>query len=266
MRSLWKGAISFGLVHIPCRLFVATEDHDIHFRQLHGPCHSPIEYRKVCPACHRVVAPEELERGYEIRPGEFVILSDEDLADLPLPTAHTVAIADFVRLADVDPLFFERSYYLAPQEGGARPYALLRDVLRNSGRAAVAKVALRSKESLALVRVLGRVLVLELMHSPAEIRDWTKVEGIPAEVDLGERELAVASDLVERLCGPWEPERYEDNYRQALLARIAGKTATSPAGRTEVAVPASYGDLLAALEASVRQVESDRRAEEAKRR
>lgn len=265
MRSLWRGAISFGLVHIPCRLFAATEDHDLHFRQLHSACHAPIEYRKVCPACDRAVEPDELERGYEIRPGEFVILTDEDLSDLPLPTAHTVAIADFVRLADVDPLYFERSYYLAPQEGGARPYALLREVLRTSGRAAVAKVAIRSKESLALVRVLGGVLVLELMHAQAEIRDWTKVEGIPPEVDLEERELAIAADLVERLSGPWEPERYEDNYRQAVLARIAGKTATTPAQNT-VAAPASYGDLLAALEASVRQVEADRHAQEAKRR
>lgn len=260
MRSLWKGAISFGLVHIPVRLLAATEDHDIHFRQLHSACHAPLEYRKVCPACAREVAGEEIERGYEVRPGEFVILGDDDLSDLPLPTAHTVAIADFVRLADVDPLFFARSYYLAPQEGGARPYALLREVLRTSGRAAVATVAIRSKESLALVRVVEGILVLELMHSPGEIRDWHQVEGVPSEMELGERELAVASDLVDRLSGPWTPERYPDRYREALLARIGARTVTRAAPESTAAPAAPYGDLLAALEASVRQVERDREA------
>lgn len=263
MRSLWKGAISFGLVHIPCRLFAATEDHDVHFRQLHQECHTPIEYHKFCPACAREVEPEDLERGYELRPGEFVILTDAELADLPLPTAHTVEIEDFVQLGDVDPLFFERSYYLAPQEGGARPYALLREVLRTSGRAAVAKVAIRSKESLALVRVVGGALVLELMHSAEEIRDWRGVEGVPGDVPLGTRELEVAGDLVERMSGPWEPERYRDNYREALMARIADRSVAVPAAAT--AAP-PYTDLLAALEASVRSVEAGRQVQGAERR
>ena len=265
MRSLWKGAISFGLVHIPCRLFAATEDHDVHFRQLHAECHSPIEYRKFCPTCDREVAPADIERGYEVRPGEYVVLTEADLADLPLPTAHTVEIADFVRLSDVDPLFFERSYYLGPQEGGARPYALLREVLRQSGRAAVAKVALRSKESLAIVRVVGHVLVLGLMHSAGEIRDWSAVEGLPPEMDLGERELAVAAELVERLSGPWEPDRYQDNYREALMQRIGMKTVAQSPVQPGHEQPATYGDLLAALEASVRQVEQDRQATGARR-
>lgn len=260
MRSLWKGAVSFGLVHIPCRLYPATFDRDLHFRQLHRECGTPIEYHKVCPRCGRRLEQGEVVRGAEVAPEEFVLLQDEDLAELPLATTHTVEILDFVDLASVDPLFFERPYLVGPAEGGARPYALLRAVLRRTGRAAVAKVAIRAKESLSLVRVVGGCLVLELMRYPDEIRDWRDVDGLPGDVPLPERELEVATLLVERLTGPWQPEKYHDQYRVALDALIERKAAGDrvvvaavedrPAGR--------YADLLAALEASVAAAEAQR--------
>lgn len=258
VRSLWKGAVSFGLVHIPCRLYPATIDHDLHFRQLHGQCGTPIEYHKVCPRCGRRVEQGDVVRGAEVAPEEYVLLQDAELAELPLATTHTVEILDFVDLASVDPLYFERPYLVGPAEGGGRPYALLRAVLRRTGRAAVAKVAIRAKESLALVRVVGACLVLELMRYPDEIRDWREVEGLPGEVVLPEREVEVATLLVERLTGPWQPEKYHDEYRAALQELIESKAA----GERVVAAPAEerpagrYADLLAALEASVAAAEA----------
>lgn len=263
VRSLWKGAISFGLVHIPCRLYPATQDRDVHFRQLHAACHTPIEYRKTCPRCEARVDQGDIVRGYEVAPDEYVLVSDGDLEALPLATTHTIEILDFVDLASVDPLFYERPYYVGPAEGGARPYGLLRAVLRRTGRAAVAKVAIRAKESLAVVRVVGECLVLELMRYPDEIRDWREVEGVPGDLPLPEREVEVATMLVQSMTGPWEPEKYHDAYRGALRELIEAKAAgervraevppeEAPAGR--------YADLLAALEASVRAAQ-ERRSE-----
>ncbi len=260
MRSLWKGAISFGLVHIPCRLYPATADRDVHFRQLHAACHTPIEYHKVCPRCETRVAADEIVRGYEVAPGEYVLIGQDDLEGLPLATTHTVEIVDFVALASVDPLFFEKSYFVGPAEGGGRPYALLRAVLQRTGRAAVAKVAIRAKESLALVRAVGESLTLELMYYPDEIRDWREVDDLPGEIALPERELDVATRLVESMTGPWEPQRYHDAYREALHKLIASKAAGE---RVQVQAPepapaGRYADLLAALEASVREAETRR--------
>jgi len=253
MRSLWKGAISFGLVHIPCRLYPATEDHDLHFRQLHRACHAPIEYHKVCPQCGDRLAADDIVRGVEVAPGEFVLIEDADLEEMPLATTHTVEIEGFVDLGAVDPLFFEKPYLVGPADGGARPYALLRAVLLRTQRAAVAKVAIRTKESLALLRVVGDCLVLELMRYPDEIRDWHDVDGLPGEVALPERELDVATLLVERLTGPWRPDQYQDNYRGALQTlierRALGERVSAAPGPDRAET--RHADLLAALEASV---------------
>lgn len=260
MRSLWKGAISFGLVHIPCRLYPATWDRDPHFRQLHAPCRAPIEYHKVCSACGRRVPAAEIVRGSEVESGRFVVIDEQDLADLPVPTTHTVDIQGFVELAAVDPLYFEQPYLIGPAEGGGRPYALLRAVLRRTGRAAVAKVAVRAKESLALLRVVEDCLVLELMRYRDELRDWREVDGLPGELPLPERELEVATVLVERLSGPWEPEAYSDAYRAALADLLARKVAGGQVSAPPTAAPetARYADLLAALEASVAATEAQR--------
>ena len=142
-------------MHIPCRLYPATTDHDLHFRQIHGACGTPVEYRRWCPRCEARLEADDIRRAFEVAPGEFVELGDRDLATLPLRTTHAVEILDFVDVADVDPLFFERAYYIGPGKDGGRPYALLRTVLLQTGRAAVAQIALRAKESLALIRVVG---------------------------------------------------------------------------------------------------------------
>ncbi len=266
LRSLWNGAISFGLVHIPCRLFAATEDRDVHFRQLHAECHTPIAYRKTCPRCRREVSAQELVRGVEVNPGQFVVLSPEELPEQEGGGERTVEVLDFVELSEVDPLYFSRSYFVGPGSGGARPYALLREVLRTKRRAAVARIALRGKGSLALLRVLGQALVLELMHDPDEIRPWAEMEGLPGEVAVGARELEVAGDLVERLSVGWQPQRYQNAYRNALAEVVARKADSGPAMAPAARPDEGYADLLAALEASVQAAQRQDRVQGAARR
>lgn len=253
LRSLWKGAISFGLVHIPCRLYPATVDREVHFRQLHSACGSAIRYRKFCPHCARLVEDSEIMRGVEVAPGSFVRVDDEDLPDGGPSEGHAVEILEFVDLAEVDPLLYERPYLVGPGEGGARPYALLRAALRASGRAAVARAVLRARARLALLRVVGDCLVLELLRYPDEVRNWSEVDGLPEQTAPAERELEVAMVLLERLAAPWQPDKYRDRYRDELRQRVVdkaadGAAATVPAGP---GAPQGYADLLAALEASL---------------
>lgn len=258
MRSLWKGAISFGLVHIPIRLAAATEDRDFHFRQLHAADHTPIRYQKRCPACGQEVEAEEIVRGFEYAPGEFVVVTDEDLEKLPLPTRKTVEILDFVRVDEVDPIYFHRAYFMEPTEGGARPYALLRKTLADTERAGLCRVALRAKESLGLVRLYRNALLLEILHYPDEIRPLSQVEGLDALPAPEERELAIARQLVESLAEPFDPERYSDRYRDALRElierKVAGREIVEPAPVAEEAPR----DLMAALQESVRRAEERR--------
>ncbi len=257
MRSLWKGAVTFGLVHVPVRLYAATEDHDVHFRQLHGACHTPIQYRRHCPHCDAEVGREDIVRAVEVAPDEFVEVTPGDLDDLPLPTLHAIEILEFVPLQDVDPIFFERGYYVGPGDGGMRAFALLRAVLAEAGRAALTKVALRAKESLALLRVAGPALALETMYYPDEVRPVDDVEGLPPPMAVDGREMAIAQELVDRLSGPFVPERYHDNYRLALRdvldRKAAGRAVLRPAAAPEAQ---GFDDLLAALQASVRAAEA----------
>lgn len=263
MRSLWKGALSFGLVSIPVRLYAATRAHDVRFHLLHRPCHTPVRYRRFCPACAREVGPEEVARGYE-HPAGYVLVEDADLEALPLPTRKTIEILDFVRLEEIDPIYYETAYFLEPAEGGGKAYALLRRVLREAGRVAVAKVALRAKESLACVRVYGRegegVLVLETMFYPDEVRSYADLEGASRPAEVTERELAMARHLVDSLTVAFDPARYRDAYREALLQvieeKVRGQEVVAPPARE----PARVLDLVAALEESIRQAEERRRA------
>lgn len=292
MRSLWKGAISFGLVNIPVKLYAATESKDVHFHLLHGVCHTRIRNRRYCPACDRPVENEELARGYEYGPDEYVPVEPADLENLPLATGKAVQILDFVNLDEIDPIHFEKSYFLEPADGGGRAYALLREAMERTGRVALAKVALRAKESLATVRVYGRerspdnpsgrspdgflnghpgngaagapdggrgILVLETMYYPDEVRSFAQLEAgnLPAEVP--EREMAMAVNLVDGLTVPFEPERYHDEYREALQRMIEEKARGRRVVASEAAEPARVIDLMTALEESVRLAEERRK-------
>ena len=248
VRSIWRGAIGFGLVHIPCRLYPAAVDRDVHFRLLHRTCHTPVRNRRVCPHCDRALEPEEIVRGYEVAPETFVEVEDEDFDELPGPSARrTVAILNFVSLSEVDPMYFDRPYLLGPEEGGGRPYGLLREALRRTDRAAVARFALRARDHLALVRVVGPTLVLETMRYPDELASVEGFEHLPTD-SVDTRELDLAAELIERRSAPWEPQRYRDTYRETLADRLAQRGA---AGRVAAQAPQGYAGLLAALEASL---------------
>jgi len=257
MRAIWKGAISFGLVHIPVRVYAATEDHDIRFRLIHDVCGTPIRYVKYCDSCGRAVEAEEIVRAYEYEPGRFVPVTEEDMAALPIPEAKVIRIIEFVSLADIDPVYYDRSYFLEPAEGGERPYALLRAALLDSGRVAIARSVLRARESLAAVRVYaGRALMMDTMYWPDEVRPWAGLRGLDAPVTFSPDEQRLAMTLVDALTGPFRPESHRDTYREAVQELVANKLA----GREVVTAPrpeeVPLANLIEALRASVAELQT----------
>ncbi|OJF16366.1 MAG: Ku protein, partial [Bacillaceae bacterium G1] len=252
LHTMWKGAISFGMVNIPVRMFAATEDKDVHLTMLHQACHTPIRYQRHCPHCLRAVPPEEIVKGYEIQPGRYVVLDDDDLARLAPERSKNIEILDFVRLEEIDPIYFVKSYYLSPQETGRKAYALLREAMERTGKIAVAQVMLRNKNSLAALRVYRNVLVLETILYPDEVRAAEQVPGVPDKENVQEKELQLAIQLVEQLTAPFEPEKYADDYRNALLAFIEQKQEGAVAVSPAPAPPsAQVIDLMEALKASL---------------
>lgn len=253
MRSMWRGAISFGLVNIPVRLYVATEDRDLHFNLIHVPCGTPIRNQRICPRCNAVAGPEELAKGFAYDRGQYVLLTDEDLESVRVKSTHTIEITDFIHLSEIDPIFYAKSYYIEPSEGAAKAYRLLRQALVETEKVAVARVTLRSKEALCAVRVYGPALALETMFFPDELRPVQQLN-LGEEVVVSERELTLAKALIDQLSAPFDPNKYTDSYRAAAMALIERKVA----GRTDLTQittePAamSVSDLLAALEASLR--------------
>jgi DNA end-binding protein Ku len=252
MRSIWKGAISFGLVSIPVKLYSATEERDVSFHQVHREDGGRIRYKRVCQTDGEEVPYSDIAKGYELSSGEVVVLTDEDFADLPLSTSRTIDVLEFVPLEQVDPIYFSRSYYLEPDGAGAKPYVLLREALEDSGRVALVKVALRQRESLATLRVRNGVFVLEMMLWPDEVRE-ADFGFLDEDIDVRQQELTMAQSLIETLSGDFQPEQYSDNYREALQALIEAKVEgkevvqpAEPAGDTGTVV-----DLMAALRASV---------------
>lgn len=259
MRSLWRGAISFGLVTIPVKLYAATEEKDVRFRLLHRACRTPVRYRKWCPRCERDLEAEEIVRAYEYEPDRYVVIEEADLEGLPSPLARTVEIVSFVRLEAIDPIYFQRTYFLEPAEGGARAYALLRRALLTSGRTGLARVALRGRSSLAALRVYGgECLCLETMHYPDEVRSYKALQ-IPADEGYRQQELDMAGVLINTLASDFEPEALRDEYREALLELVRRKAAGEEGFRAEAPAPADrVVDLMAALRESVRMAEAAR--------
>ncbi len=223
MHTVWKGAISFGLVNIPVKMFTATEDKDIRFKYIHKECHTPVKYKKTCPACNKDVQPEDIVRGYEYEPGRFVILTDEDFESIEIKSEKTVEILDFVKLEEVDPIYFDKTYFLGPQETGGKAYTLLREALSGKQRIAVAKITIRDRESLAVIRVYNNVLVLETIFYPDEVRDSKQVPGVPENLQTTKAELDMATQLIDNLTTEFDPGRYSDTYRERLLEKINAK-------------------------------------------
>jgi DNA end-binding protein Ku len=259
MRSLWKGFISFGLVNIPVRLYVATEKKDLKFRYLHQECMTPVQYQKRCPTCNKDLENEQIVYGYEYQKGRFVILSEEDFARIPLESTRSVDILNFVDLKQVDPLYFDKSYYLEPGDGGTKAYALLMQAMESSGKVAIARVVIRTKEALAAVRVKDKALVMETMFYPDEVRSSAGL-ALPADdVKVHENETKMAVSLIESLSTEFNPTQYQNRYRQALHEMIDAKIAGQEIEVSPQTPTTNVVDLMDALKQSVKLAEKERK-------
>lgn len=254
MRAIWKGSVSFGLVNVPVRLFAATESHDVSFRQVHQADGGRIRYQRVCSIDGEEVPYSDIAKGYETEDGEMVVLTDDDFAELPLSSSREISVEKFVPSDQIDPMLFEKSYYLEPDAAGAKAYALLREALLESDRMAVVTVALRQRTSVAVLRVrstdAGDVIVLQTMMWPDEVRtpDFSVEVG-----EVKESEVTMARMLVETLAGDFDPEEFEDDYADAVEALVKAKIEGGEVRRTETTTKSSgeVVDLLAALQKSV---------------
>ena len=259
MRSIWKGAISFGLVTIPVKLYSATEEKNVSFHQVHREDGGRIRYKRVCSVDGEEVSYGDIAKGYELSSGETVILTDEDFADLPLSSSRTIDVLQFVPLEEVDPIYFAKSYYLEPERTGTKPYVLLRDALEQSDKVAVVKVALRQREQLATLRVRDGVFVLETMLWPDEIRA-PEFPFLEEDVEVRPQELTMAGSLIDSLTADFDPSQYTDEYREALeaviSAKVEGQEVVQPAA--EQPQGGAVLDLMAALRASVEAAKGSR--------
>lgn len=260
MHAMWKGSISFGLVNIPIKMFAATEDRDIHFKYIHKKCKTPIKNERICPTCNEKVSADDIVRGYEYEPGQFVIVKDEDIEAVRPPSAKTIEILDFVKLSEVDPIYYDKSYYLSPQENnGSKAYSLLRQAMKETGKIAIARITIRDKQSLAVLRVYSDVLVLETIFFPDEVRDVVQVPGVPQNVSPDQRELEMAKQLIENLTAEFDPAKYKDEYREALLEMIEKKAEGEEIVSAPEAPQRNVIDLMAALQASLNKAQELRR-------
>lgn len=265
MRAMWKGSVAFGLVTVPVKVYAATEDKDVRFRQVHAADGGRISLVRRCQVCGEEVAYADLGKAYETSDGRSVVMSDEDFENLPLPGAQELEVVQFVPNDQVDPVLFDKSYYLEPDKSALKPYVLLREALGRTDRTAVLKVVLRKRTQLAALRVRGDVLLLQTMRWPDEVRS-AEFDVLDAEVQVKEAESAMADLLVESLAADFEPGGFTDEYREALLAVIDGKVA---AGQSTAPVDASGGiasdgaavlDLMQALRESVERSKAERAA------
>ena len=255
MHTMWKGSISFGLVNIPVKMFAATEDKDVHFKYIHKECRTPIRYEKVCPTCNKKIKQEDIVRGYEYEPGKFVIIDDKDLESLRQSTGKAIEILDFVNLAEIDPIYFIKTYYLSPQDTGEKAYNLLREAMNQSERIAIAKITIRDKQSMAAVRVYQNLLVMETIFYPDEVRDIVQVPNIPEAGKADEKELSMATQLIDNLTTAFDPGKYTDEYRKELLELIHKKIEGDEVILQEKAPRQNVIDLMQALQESVKETE-----------
>ncbi|HOC12320.1 MAG TPA: Ku protein [Propionicimonas sp.] len=258
-RSIWKGAVSFGLVTIPVKLYGATQEKDISFRQVHAADNGRIRYKRVCEVCGEEVPYAEIAKGYEAADGRMAVLTDEDFADLPAAQGKAVEVVQFVDVDEIDPTYFDRTYFLEPEKSGNKPYILLRQALAESGKAAVVKVALRSRESLALIRPVGEVLRLHTMIWPDELRD-DDFAAPTEEVKVNDAEVGMARMFIEQLSGKWDPDQFTDDYREALEKVIEAKLegVELPVEAEGTPSGAQVVDLVEALRASVEAAKARR--------
>jgi DNA end-binding protein Ku len=253
MRAIWKGSISFSLINIPIALYPATRREELKFRLLRSSDMSPVNYKRVAEADGKEVPWDQIVKGYEYEKGKFIVLKEEDFKRADIEATQSVEILDFVELDEIDPIFFDKPYYLEPEKRGEKAYGLLREALKQSGKVGIAKVVIKTRQHLAAVKPEKNLLVLELMHFAEEIID-TKELKIPADPHIGAKELDMAKDLISKMSGKWNPEQYEDEYRHALLEVINKKVESGgkelPA-RGSAKKPTNVVDLVSVLQESL---------------
>jgi len=262
-RAIWKGSISFGLVNIPIALYPATRREELKFRLLRKTDLSPVNYKRVAEKDGKEVPWDQIVKGYEYEKGRYVLLQDEDFQRVDIEATQTVDIQDFVELDEIDPIFFYKPYYLEPQKGGDKAYALLRDALKDSKKVGMAKVVIKTREYLAGVKPEDGALVLELMHFADELADASKLH-IPKKVEVGKREMTMAKSLIDSMSSKWNPEKYKDDYREALMEVIEAKV---EAGGKEIEEkprkapkPTKVIDLVSVLQKSLEETGAKRKA------
>jgi DNA end-binding protein Ku len=262
MRTIWNGSISFGLVNIPIGLALATQRNDIAFRTLHRECGTPIKQKRWCPVHERDVEPDELVKGWEVAKGEFVLVEESDLEAVALQRSQSIEILRFVELADVDPMYFDRTYYLAPASADAarRPYVLLLRAMQETGMAAVGKFVLWGKENLCLIRPQGDSLALETLFFADDVRSKEEIEEAVEGTQVQKAELDLAGQVIQSLVGEWKPDDFENDYRRDLRAMLDAKLAGEAIARPAPAPETPVVDLMEALRRSVADVQERRGA------
>ena len=268
-RAIWKGSISFGLVNIPIALYPATRREELKFRLLRKSDLSPVNYKRVAEKDGREVPWDQIVKGYEYEKGRYVVLKDEDFERVDLEATQTVDIQDFVDQEEIDPMFFYKPYYLEPQKGGDKAYALLRDALKDSNKVGIAKVVIKTRQYLAGVKPEDGALVLELMHFADELADPQKLH-VPKRLEIGKREMTMAKSLIDSMSSKWEPQKYKDDYREALMEVIEEKV---EAGGKEIEEkpkkalkPTKVIDLVSVLQKSLEQTGSAKKKTAARSR
>jgi DNA end-binding protein Ku len=251
VRPVWRGYVSFGLVTIPVKLYTATEEKDVRFRLLHKTCGTPIKNQRYCPHDDVVIEWSDVVRGYEVTKGRFVTVTDEELDKIPIDTSGNVNIAGFVELAEIDPIYYERSYYVVPDEGGAKAFALLQEALREAGRVAVGKVVLREKEHVVSLRPYETAMVMSTLYYADEVRVVSGLDEVPVDVKVHPNERKMAGQLIQSLAVEFHPEEYKDEYRQEVLALLEAKGKGEPLPEAKAKAPGKVVDLMEALRRSV---------------
>jgi DNA end-binding protein Ku len=259
-RAMWKGAISFGLVTIPVSVYPATEEKTLRFNQLHDEDGGRIRMKRTCSIDGEEVGYEHIVKGYEYEKDRYVILTDEDFEAIPVESSRAIDIQQFVELEEIDPMQYKKSYYLVPEETGAKAYALLREALNRSGKVGIAKVSFRDKEHLAALRFRDEAFVLETMYWPDEIRE-ADFGGVDVSAKIRPNELEMAQTLIDNLTADWDPAEFKDEYREAMLRIVEAKINGEEIEIVEAAPTAKVVDLMEALKASVAAAKKEPKAE-----
>jgi DNA end-binding protein Ku len=265
-RAIWSGAISFGLVAVPVKLYPATEQKDIAFHQFKEGTRQRIRNKRVSEDTGREVDYEDIVKGYEAEKGKYVIVTPEELGSVAPEKTRTIEITDFVDLLDIDPIYFEKSYYLAPEDdaGAKKAYTLLVKAMEEEGKVAIGRFVMRTKEYLAAIRPKDGVLILETMFFPDEIRQPSEIENVPVRARAGERELKMAKQLINTLASDWDPKRYHDEYRERVLKLIRDKAKGKEVVLPEAKETTKVADLMQALQQSIEATKKGKRTPQRK--